>query len=255
MGWWRPSRRTHGGRAARTRGVFGLRALPGRRSAARTRRVAAHVAGLRSLLGGPAPEFRERLRTELMRAYAAERSAGRHAAAPAAGPARPRPRPSLLVRLRPLLVFCVLLAAMFGTGVRTYHSMPGDVLYPLKRMAEATVLRLAYNDEELAEREMVAARLRAAETVSLVEASAPDRRRLIGQTLDDMASTTRAALTRVARREPASRKARDFAREQRNLVEPLLPKLDRENRDKVNHYLSYVNQYLSYVDSFTGSGR
>ncbi|WP_432928837.1 DUF5667 domain-containing protein [Microbispora sp. CA-135349] len=236
MGWWRPSRRAGG------------------RSAARTRGVAARVGGLRSLLGGgPRPEFRERLRADLMRAHAAERAAGRHAAGkhaapPAAAPTRPRPRRSLLVRLCPLLVFCVLLAGMFGAGVRVYHSVPGEALYPLKRLAESTVLDLAYDDEELAKRQMVAARQRAAETASLVGASAPDRGRLIAQTLDDMETTTRAALSRVARPGRASGEAREFAREQRNLVEPLLPKLDRENRDK-------ANQYLSYIESFTGSGR
>ena len=87
-----------------------------------------------------------------------------------------------------------------------------------------------------------------AETASLVGTSAPGNRRLIAQTLDDMESTTRSALSRVARRGQTSGDARKFAREQHNLVEPLLPKLDQENRDK-------ANQYLSYIDSFTGSGR
>ncbi|WP_182898124.1 DUF5667 domain-containing protein [Microbispora sp. H10830] len=251
MGWWRPSRRAGGRSSSRTRKDAGRRFPLRGRPSARTRGVAARVAGLRSLLGGgPRPEFRERLRADLMRAHAAERAAGRHAvgkhATPPATP--PRPRRPLLVRLRPLLVFCVLLAGMFGTGVRTYHAVPGEVLYPLKRMAESTVLGLAYDEEELAQRQMVAARQRAAETASLVDTSTPERRRLIGQTLDDMETTTRAALSRVARQGRADGEAREFAREQRHLVEPLLPKLDRENRDK-------ANQYLSYIDSFTGSGR
>ncbi|WP_169980932.1 DUF5667 domain-containing protein [Microbispora sp. H10836] len=249
MGWWRPSRRAGGGSKGRTRGVPGHRGPFRRKPPARTRGAVARMAGLRSRLSGdPRPEFRERLRAELMRAHAAERAAGRHAAPPAGGPPRPRPRRSALVRLRPLLVFCVLLAGMFGTGVRTYHSVPGEVLYPLKRLAESTVLDLAYSEEELAKREMVAARQRAAETASLVGTSAPDSRRLIAQTLDDMETTTRSALSRVARRGQTSGDARKFAREQHNLVEPLLPKLDQENRDK-------ANQYLSYIDSFTGSGR
>ena len=222
---------------------------------ARTRRVAARMASLRSLLGGgPRPEFREKLRAELMRAYADERAAGtraagKHAAPPAAsGPRRPRPRRSLLVRLRPVLVFSLLLVGMFAAGVRTHHAVPGEVLYPLKRLAESTVLDLAYDEDDRAERQMAAARQRAAETASLVGTSTPDRRRLIGQTLDDMEMTTRAALSRVARRGRADGETRQFAREQHNLVEPLLPKLDRENRDK-------ASQYLSYIDSFTGSGR
>ncbi|WP_432868939.1 DUF5667 domain-containing protein [Microbispora rosea] len=253
MGWWRRSRRAGGRSSARSRDGAGRRFLLRGRSPARTRGVVARMAGLRSLLGGrPRPEFRERLRADLMRAHAAERAAGRQAAgkhaAPAATSPRPRSRWSLLVRLRPLLVFCVLLAAMFGTGVRTHYAVPGEVLYPLKRMAESTVLRLAHDDEELAQRQMVAARQRASETASLVNAATPERRRLIGQALDDMETTTRAALSRVVRQGRADGKAREFAREQRNLVEPLLPKLDGENRDK-------VNQYLIYIDSFTGSGR
>ncbi|NJP25472.1 hypothetical protein FLW53_14965 [Microbispora sp. SCL1-1] len=253
MGWWRPSRRAGGRSSARSRRRAGHRFLSRLRPSRRTRGVVARVAGLRSLLsGGPRPEFREKLRADLMRAHAAERAAGRHAAgkhaAPPAASPGPRPRRSLLVRLRPVLVFCVLLAAMFGTGVRTYHAVPGEALYPLKRMAESTVLRLAYDEEELTQRQMVAARHRAAETASLVDAASPERRRLIGQTLDDLETTTRAALSRVVREGHADGAARKFAREQRNLVEPLLPKLDGENRDK-------ANQYLIYIESFTGSGR
>ncbi|MEU8173451.1 DUF5667 domain-containing protein [Microbispora hainanensis] len=253
MGWWRPSRRAGGRSSAGSRKRAGRRFLPRIRPSARTRGVVARVTGLRSLLGGaPRPEFRERLRADLMRAHAAERAAGghatgKHAAPPAASP-RPRARRSLLVRLRPVLVFCVLLVAMFWTGVRTHHAVPGEALYPLKRMAESTVLRLAHDEEELTQRQLVAARQRAAETASLVDAASPERRRLIGQTLDDMETTTRAALSRVARKGHVNGEARKFAREQRNLVEPLLPKLDGENRDK-------VNQYLIYIESFTGSGR
>ncbi|MBD3143239.1 DUF5667 domain-containing protein [Microbispora bryophytorum] len=251
MGWWRPSRRAGGRASAHTRWDAVRRFLLRRRASARARGVAARVAGLRSLLGGgPRPEFREKLRAELMGAHAAERAAGRHTAGKHAAPpaAPPRPRRSLLVRLRPLMVFCALLAGMFGTGVRTYHAVPGEVLYPLKRMAESTVLDLAHDEEERAKRQMVAARQRAAETASLVDRPTPERRRLIGQTLDDMETTTRAALSRVTRQGRTDGGAREFAREQRNLVEPLLPKLDRENRDK-------ANQYLSYIESFTGSGR
>ncbi|GAB3130782.1 DUF5667 domain-containing protein [Microbispora hainanensis] len=251
MGWWRPSRRAGGRSSARSRRRPGHRFLLRVRPRAGTRGVVARVAGLRSLLGGaPRPEFRERLRADLMRAHADERAAGRHAAGKHAEPpaTSPRPRRSLLVRVRPVLVFCVLLAAMFGTGVRTYHAVPGEALYPLKRMAESTVLRLAHDEDELTQRQMVAARQRAAETASLVNAATPERRRLIGQTLDDMETTTRAALSRVARKGHADGEARKFAREQRNLVEPLLPKLDGENRDK-------ANEYLIYIESFTGSGR
>ncbi|WP_220504236.1 hypothetical protein, partial [Microbispora sp. H13382] len=95
MGWWRPSRRAGGGSKSRTRGVPGHRGPFRRKPPARTRGAVARLVGLRSRLSGdPRPEFRERLRAELMRAHAAERAAGRHAAPPAAGPPRPRPRRS-----------------------------------------------------------------------------------------------------------------------------------------------------------------
>ncbi|MCT9932078.1 DUF5667 domain-containing protein [Planotetraspora sp. A-T 1434] len=223
MGWWRPSRRLCDWWATRTTG---------------------HVtARLRTLGGSPSPEFRARLREELLRAHAAER-------VPAGEPPARRPeirRRSLLVRLRPAIVFAVLLAGMYATGIRTYHSVPGDVLYPLKRTAESTLLSLATDDQERAEREMIAARLRAAETASLVGYPAPDRDRLIEQTLDDMETTTRAALSRVQHHGQINRAARSFAQQQRTMVEPLLPKLDDENRDK-------ANKYLSYIDTFTASG-
>ncbi|WP_327049182.1 DUF5667 domain-containing protein [Microbispora sp. NBC_01189] len=233
MAWWRPSRRKGG------------------RSAARARRIAARMTALRSRVnGGPSPDFRESLRADLMRAHAAERAAGRHAAPPAAhsGSRRSRPRRSLLVRLRPVLVFGAALAGMFATGVHTYHTVPGQVLYPLKRLAESTVLVLAYDERDRAEREMAAARLRAAEAASLIGEAAPDRRRLIAQALDDMETKTRAALTRVARRDRTDGEARRFARQQHTMVEPMLPKLDGENRDK-------AAQYLHYIDTFTASGR
>ncbi|MBP2707302.1 hypothetical protein JOL79_26310 [Microbispora sp. RL4-1S] len=242
MGWWRPSRRAYGGRAARV-----------------ANRVSRHVTGLRVLLGsGPTPEFRARLREELLRNHAAERTTAVEpppafdevAGAPGDAPGglhrrRPRRRP-LIVRLRPVLVFAGLMVLMFATGVRTYDSVPGEPLYPLKRAAESTVLSLAYDDEDRAQREMAAARLRAAETASLVAARTRDRHRLITQTLDDMESTTRAALSRVAPRAEDRGEVRRFAREQHSLVEPLLPKLDRENRDK-------ANKYLSYIDTMTAS--
>ncbi|GAA0362368.1 hypothetical protein GCM10009530_09950 [Microbispora corallina] len=233
MGWWRPSRWWRGGWATRTGA-----------------RVVARLAGLRSLLGpGPRPEFRAGLREELLRTHAAERAAAAAAAPPTPAAHAPRRRrPSLLVRMRPALVFAALLVTMFGLGVRTHHALPGDVLYPLKRAAESTVLSLAYDDEERAQREMDAARQRAEETASLLTAGSPGRHDLITQTLDDMESTTRAALSRVERRGEASGEARRFAREQHTTVEPLLPKLDRENRDK-------ANQYLSYIDTMTASGR
>jgi hypothetical protein len=224
MGWCQGSHRLCGRSATRRRG-----------------RVAARLADLGLYFGGPSPEFRVRLREELLRAHAAERS-------PASQPSEARPRPrrrrSLFARLRPALVFSVLLAGMYGMGVCTYHSVPGEPLYSLKRAAEATLLSMASDDTERAHREMGAARLRAAETESLVSYSNPDRKKLIERTLEDMESTTRSALGRVARRgKAASVEAQDFAQAQRDAVESLLPKLDAENRKKASKYLRYIDKF------------
>ncbi|MGI5485273.1 DUF5667 domain-containing protein [Microtetraspora malaysiensis] len=229
MGWWRPGRRRRARRTGRA-----------------ADRVAARISEAGSRAGdGPRPDFRARLRADLMEAHAAERGP---AAPPPAERPEPRRRPSLLVRLRPLAVFAVLLGVMFATGARAYDSVPGDLLYPLKRAAEATVLRLAVSDAELARREMTAARQRAAEAATLAGAEGPDRDRLITQALDDMARTTRSALGRVKPRgdKPDGEVGR-FAREQRTMVEPLLPKLDQENRDKATKYLTYIDTFSTPV--------
>ncbi len=229
MGWWRPGRRR---RARGTERAAG--------------RVTTRIAEAGSRIGAaPRPDFRARLRADLLEAHAAERR-------PAAEPPAERPevrRPSPLVRLRPLAVFTVLLGVMFATGARAYDSVPGDILYPVKRAAEATVLRLAVSDAERAKREMTAARQRAAEAATLAGAAGPDRDRLITQALDDMARTTRAALSRVRRRadRPEGEEVQRFAREQRTMVEPLLPKLDRENRDKATRYLTYIDTFATPV--------
>ncbi|MCC5576641.1 hypothetical protein IMZ11_13475 [Microtetraspora sp. AC03309] len=229
MGWWRPRRRRRVGWAGRA-----------------TDRVTTRIAEVGSRIGGgPRPDFRAKLRADLLEAHAAERR-------PAERPPAERPevrRPSLLVRLRPAVVFTMLLGVMFLTGSRAYDSVPGDMLYPLKRAAEATVLRLATSDTELAKREMAAARLRAAEAATLAGAPGPGRDELITQALDDMARTTRAALARVRPRDDKpDGEVRRFAREQRTMVEPLLPKLDRENRDKATKYLTYIDTFTSPVE-------
>lgn len=221
MGWWRLSRRLRDGWATRT-----------------TERVAAGFTEFGRLLGGPRPEFRARLREELLRAHAMERVS---AAQPPAERPEIRPR-SRLVRLRATCVLGGLLAVMFVTGAHASHSVPGELLYPLKRAAESAMLTITTDDDDLAQREMVAARRRAAETAALLGYSAPDRG-LVEQTLDDMDSTTRAALSRVKPRKSDGR-LRRFAREQHNMVAPLLPKMDRRNRDR-------ANEYLSYIDTFT----
>ena len=223
MSCWRASRRLRG---RTTRG-----------------QVTARLSELSVFLSGPSPEFRASLREELLRTHTAER-------VPASQPPAERPRVrrrSLLARFRPALVFGVLLVGMYGTGIRTYHSVPGEPLYPLKRAAESTLLSMASGDEERAHREMGAARLRAAETASLAGYSTPDpgRDELIERTLEDMESTTRAALGRVERHgEDTSTEAWRFAREQRDAVESLLPKLDAANRKKARKYLKYIDMFM-----------
>ncbi|GII30722.1 DUF5667 domain-containing protein [Planotetraspora mira] len=223
MSCWRASRRLRG---RTTRGG----------------QVVARLSELSGFLSGPSPEFRAGLREELLRTHAAER-------VPASEPPAQRPqvrRRSLFARFRPALVFGVLLIGMYGTGIRTYHSVPGEPLYPLKRAAESTLLSMA-SGEERAQREMGAARLRAAETASLAAYSTPDpsRDELIERTLEDMESKTRAALGRVERHgQDASTEARRFAREQRDAVESLLPKLDAANRKKANKYLKYIDMFM-----------
>ncbi|WP_203881797.1 DUF5667 domain-containing protein [Planotetraspora kaengkrachanensis] len=227
MSCWRASRRLRG----RT---------------ARDGQVTTRLAELSAFLSGPSPEFRAGLRAELLRTHVEER-------VPASAPPAERPRVrrrSLFVRVRPALVFGVLLIGMFCTGVGTYHSVPGEPLYPLKRAAESTLLSMT-SGEERTHRELGAARLRAAETASLAGYSTPDpgRDELIERTLEDMESTTRAALGRVERHGKAvSTEARRFAREQRDAVESLLPKLDAANRKK-------ASKYLRYIDMFAFSGR
>lgn len=209
-----------------------------------SRRVAARVADL-GAVPGPSPDFRARLRAELLREHAAEQARNT-----AAAPGGARLRSRRWSGPRAVLVFALLLTGMFATGFHTHYAKPGDLLYPLKRGAESTLLSLAYDDEDLARREMAAAHLRAAETACLIyettpRKSAPELHRLISQALDDMDTTTKTALSHVVHDDPGE--ARRFARQQRTMVEPLLPKLDRKNRDK-------VQKYLIYIDSFAVSG-
>ncbi|GII53641.1 hypothetical protein Pth03_20300 [Planotetraspora thailandica] len=177
----------------------------------------------------------------MLRAQAAERVP---ASQPPADQPRPRRRRSLFARLRPAIVFTALLVGMYGMGIRAYHSVPGETLYPLKRAAEATLLSMASDDTERAQREMGAARLRMAETESLAGYSNPNSGKLIERTLDDMETTTRSALGRVERHDKAANvEARNFAEDQRDAVESLLPKLDGENRKKAGKYLRYIDKF------------
>ncbi|MBO3745745.1 hypothetical protein J5X84_06645 [Streptosporangiaceae bacterium NEAU-GS5] len=207
---------------------------PGRRTDA----VLARLAKMGWDVASPRPEFRSRLRADLLRVHEDEKVAA--GVPPQQRPEVRRPRP-MIVRLRPVLIFAGLLGVMFVTGMRTYASVPGDLLYPVKRAAESTVLRLSVDGEDLGEREMKAARIRLAEVAALVGSSSPDRDTLLHTTLEDVASSTKAALRHVRKHEAARR----FAREQHNLVEPLLPKLDEQNRDQAEAILSIVDTFTS----------
>lgn len=200
--------------------------------------------------GGPRPEFRERLREDLLAAYAARHVPVHVLAAPSEEPepeaAAPPPRRSLLVRLRPVALLLTVVVGVFLTSFHTSKAMPGDLLYPLKRAAESALLSLSTDDMDRFQRELAAARARAAEAKALVDAAVPENRDLIEKTIEDMDATTRSAfstLARVKRPNPQSgRKLKQFAKEQRNLVEPLLPELDGDDKKKVSRYLELIER-------------
>src|SRR4051812_12269935 len=90
-------------------------------SARRADAVFAKLAELTFDVSAPRPEFRARLREDLLRTHEAEK-------VPAGVPPQERPevrRRSLIVRLRPALIFAVMLGMMFVTGMRTYSAVPG----------------------------------------------------------------------------------------------------------------------------------
>ncbi|MET8142062.1 DUF5667 domain-containing protein [Sphaerisporangium sp. NPDC005288] len=185
---------------------------------------------------GPSPDFRARLREEIL-------------AAQVTGPdlepdtGRRRRRPPLLVRLRPGALIVALTAVMVVTGVQTYASVPGDNLYPIKRAAEATVLSLTTDDIERAQRELTAAHSRATEAAALLGYPDSRRERLIGPTLDEMTSTTRSALSalgHVKRQGTHAPALKRFTKEQRDVVEPMIPQLGGDDRMKASAYLDMI---------------
>ncbi|MEU8266530.1 DUF5667 domain-containing protein [Sphaerisporangium sp. NPDC049002] len=186
---------------------------------------------------GPRPDFRARLRGELLAAQAT----GPEIAPETAGHRRRTP---LLVRLRPGALIVTVTGLMLFTGLETYAAVPGDRLYPIKRAAEATLLSLTTNDVERAQRELSAAHSRATEAAALL--GYPDSRRteLIGPTLDEMTSTTRSALSalghvkRPGRHTPTLRR---FTEEQRDVVEPMIPQLGGDDRMKASAYLDMID--------------
>ncbi|MFF0770029.1 DUF5667 domain-containing protein [Nonomuraea wenchangensis] len=219
------------------------------RARRRRERVLEHLTELRSLpIGGaPEPAFRARLRAELLSRHRAEQSphpfpsvssgvpvlsSGRHAR-PRASRRRPRRRPMLSH-----LASFGLAAGMMVSAFATYQSVPGDSLYPLKRAAESTLVRLSADDAERGERELDSAKTRAKEVASLLGSA--DDGPLVGETLKDMEDSTRSGISRLERAEPRSPKIKKFARDQKEMVSPMLPQLNGDQQAQAEGYLHYI---------------
>ncbi|WP_327088129.1 DUF5667 domain-containing protein [Nonomuraea sp. NBC_01738] len=190
--------------------------------------------GQSPLGGGPDAGFRERLRDQLLSARESEQPEVRPSR-PAARHARRSARrlswPSQLATL-------ALAGGMMVSAFATYRAVPGDTLYPLKRAAESTLVRLSTDDVERAEREMTSAKERAAEVAALLDASSDSP--LVTATLSDMEESTRSAIKRLQRAEPRSPKLGNFAQEQRDMVKPMLEQLNGPQQDQANTYLTYI---------------
>ncbi|GAA3576093.1 hypothetical protein GCM10022419_066630 [Nonomuraea rosea] len=198
-------------------------------------RVLEHLTELRrlSLGGGPETAFRDRLRAELLSATLTEEPEE----APAPAPSRHRRSP----RRRPLLSQLAtfgLAAGMMVSAFATYQAVPGDSLYPLKRAAESTLVRLSPGDAERGERELGSAKTRAREVASLLGSSEDGP--LVSKTLKDMEESTRSGISRLERAEPRSPKIRTFARDQKKAVEPMLQDLEADQLAQAAGYLDYI---------------
>ncbi|MEU6793865.1 DUF5667 domain-containing protein [Nonomuraea wenchangensis] len=219
------------------------------RARRRRERVLEHLTELRSLpIGGaPEPAFRARLRAELLSRHLAEQpphsfpslssgmpvlTPGRHAR-PRASRRRPRRRPMLSH-----LASFGLAAGMMVSAFATYQSVPGDSLYPLKRAAESTLVRLSADDAERGERELDSAKTRAKEVASLLGSA--DDGPLVSETLKDMEDSTRSGISRLERAEPRSPKIKKFARDQKEMVSPMLPQLNGDQQAQAEGYLHYI---------------
>lgn len=202
------------------------------RSRSSREHVLDHLARLRRtpLRGGPSDAFRARLRAELV--------SGR----PHADPSPPAlPPPGALRRRLPWLSQLVtfgLAGAMMAGAFATCGAVPGDPLYPVKRAAESTLVRLSHDDVERGERELVSARTRAAEVAELLGSSAAAQ--LVTETLREMERSTRAGVSRLERVSPRSPKISSFARDQRDAVEPMLDRLPAAHQDQASGYLDYI---------------
>ncbi|MFI6293773.1 DUF5667 domain-containing protein [Nonomuraea sp. NPDC050790] len=200
-------------------------------------RLLGHLDELRRLPqgGGPDGDFRERLRTRLTSADAL--------AVPPVPESTGRARHARRTRRVRLswpsqLATLGLAAGMMMSAFITYQSVPGDTLYPLKRAAEHTLVRLSTDDRERAEREMVSAKERASEVAALLGGSGDGP--LVSATLSDMAESTKSAIKRMERVEPRSPKLNSFAQDQRDAVAPMLDQLTGPEQDQANTYLHYI---------------
>ncbi|MEV0145103.1 MULTISPECIES: DUF5667 domain-containing protein [unclassified Nonomuraea] len=204
-------------------------------------RVLGHLTELRELPlgGGPSDEFRHRLRDELLAARASAPATGapagaqRHAQGSGSARRRRRARPWLSQ-----LATLSLAAGMMLSAFSTYRSVPGDTLYPLKRAAESTLVRLSGDDVERAERELDSAKARAEEVSELLGSSADDA--LVTRALRDMEESTRSGISRLERVRPRSPKIKTFAKDQRDMVEPMLEHMADDDHDKATGYLDYI---------------
>ncbi|MEU8250919.1 DUF5667 domain-containing protein [Nonomuraea sp. NPDC048916] len=183
-------------------------------------------------LGGrPAAAFRDRLRRELLSGPPAPEPAPRPARR---GHRRPPRRISWFSQVSTL----GLAAAMMLSAFATYQAVPGDTLYPLKRAAESTLVRLSNDDVERAERELDSAKNRAAEVAQLLGSTGDGP--LVTKTLQDMEDSTRSGISRLERAEPRSPKIDSFAKDQRDMVEPMLEQLNEVHQDQATGYLDYI---------------
>ncbi|MFI7639209.1 DUF5667 domain-containing protein [Nonomuraea sp. NPDC049400] len=198
------------------------------RARIRRERVLEHLTELRSLpLGGaPEPAFRERLRAQLVSGVL---------------PAEEPKTAERTRRRRPLLSQLAavgLAAAMMVSAFATYESVPGDSLYPLKRAAESTLVRLSSDDAERGERELDLAKTRAREVASLLGSSEDGP--LVSKTLKDMEASTRSGISRLERAEPRSSKIKTFAQDQKKVVGPMVKELDDSQLAQAEGYLDYI---------------
>ncbi|RVX46561.1 hypothetical protein EDD27_9451 [Nonomuraea polychroma] len=211
------------------------------RARRRRERVLEHLTELRRLpIGGaPEPAFRTRLRAELLSgASAAEQARPPGDQAHPAAPKHARPRRA---RRRPLLSHLAtfgLATAMMVSAFATYQAVPGDSLYPLKRAAESTLVRLSSDDAERGERELDSAKTRAKEVATLLGSS--DDGPLVSETLTEMEKSTRSGISRLERAEPRSPKIKKFARDQKEVVGPMLSQLSEDHQAQAEDYLHYI---------------